>query len=159
MKHINPYSDDVLTYNEQLHTYELTRQWILDNFGNPFRDDGVLNARIKRNTRKVYNYIFNIAYSGNRKIITAIINHTEEYREWIRDCLMAQMEADLSSGFNDNTLFNSKSVEERMLKQIDEICIDCEHIVYSAAGYGGINLICATALPNIVYLEFMGYCK
>ena len=83
MKHIQPYSDAKMLYNEETKQYELKPAWVKANFGNPFSDDNVLEVRIKRNTRRVYNYIFSHGFSGNRKAILAIINHTEEYRNYI----------------------------------------------------------------------------
>ena len=78
MEKIQPYSDEKMLYNEDTKQYELQAAWVKANFGNVFKDDAVLGQRIKRNTRKVYNYIFSRGYSGNRKTTTAIINHTEE---------------------------------------------------------------------------------
>lgn len=159
MKKIEPYSDDKMLYNEETKQYELKASWIKDNFGNPYNDDKVLEQRIKRNTRKVYNYIFSRGYSGNRKAVLAIINHTEEYREFIYDALFSQMESDLASGYNDQDLFVPKSKDERELQQINEVSMNTENILKSSAGYGGINLLYAATFNTAIYLEFWGYIK
>lgn len=159
MNIIEPYNDDKLVFNEKTNQYELDMAWVKENFGNPFSDDGTLTLRIKRNTRVVYDYLFSHAFSGNRKIITAIINHTKEYREYIHDALFRQMEADCNSGYNDNGLFVGESRDQRDMQYLNRVCVACEEVLQDGIGYGGINLMSATTLPKMVYLTFMGYCK
>lgn len=159
MKTILPYSDEKMLYNEETKQYELSIAWVKSEFGNPFADDGVLQKRIMRNTRKVYNYIFSCSNSANRKIITAIISHTEEYREFIYDALFSQIEADLASGYNDQDLYVPKDLNERYLQYVNEVSIMTKNIIDNSKGYGGINLISAALLPTSVFLEFMGFVK
>ena len=159
MKKIEPYSDEKMLYNETTKQYELQASFVKEQFGNVFKDDAILEQRIKRNTRKVYNYIFSRAYSGNRKTITAIINHTEEYRNFIFDALLSQMESDMASGYTDQDLYVPKSKDERELQQINEVSVNTENILKSSNGYGGINLLFASAFNSAVYLEFWGYIK
>ena len=159
MEKITPYSDEKMLYNEQTLQYELQLAWVKNNFGNPYVDDNVLEQRIKRNTRKVYNYIFSHGYSGNRKAITAIINHTEEYRQFIYDALFSQMESDLASGYNDQDLYVAKTKDDRELQQLNQVSMNTENILKSSNGYGGINLLYAGAFNYGVYLDFWGYIK
>lgn len=159
MNKIEPYSDEKMLYNETTKQYELQSAWVKSQFGNPFADDNVLDQRIKRNTRKVYNYIFSHGYSGNRKAITAIINHTEEYRQFIYDALFSQMEADLASGYNDQDLYVGKTKDERELQQLNQVSVNTENILKSSNGYGNINLLYAGAFPYGVYLDFWSYIK
>lgn len=154
MKHIQPYSDDRMLYNEETKQYELKLSWVKANYGNPYNDDNTLSVRIKRNTRKVYNYIFSHGFSGNRKAILAIINHTEEYRQYIFDALSSQIEADLASGYNDQDHFVARSVDERNMQLINQVSAETETVLKSAMGYGGINLLFASAFHHSVYLEF-----
>ena len=154
MKHIKPYSDEKMLYNEQTKQYELKLSWVKANYGNPFNDDNTLSVRIKRNTRRVYDYIFSHAYSGNRKVIIAIINHTEEYRNYIFEALSSQMEADLASGYNDQDLYVAKNMEERNIQLVNQVTAHTETILKSSSGYGGINLLYASTFHNSVYLEF-----
>ncbi len=157
MEKIMPYSDEKMLYNETTKQYELQLAWVKSNFGNPFADDGVLEQRIKRNTRKVYNYIFSHGYSGNRKAITAIINHTNEYREYIYDALFSEMEADLASGYNDQDLYVARSKDDRDLQFANQVSVGTENILKSSNGYGGLNLLYAGAFAYGVYLDFWGY--
>lgn len=154
MKHIQPYSDEKMLYNEETKQYELQPAWVKANFGNPFNDDNTLSVRIKRNTRRVYNYIFSHGFSGNRKAILAIINHTEEYRSYIYDALFSQIEADLASGYNDQDLYVAKSADERNLQFLNQVSAQTESILKSSNGYGGINLLFAAAFNYGIYLEF-----
>lgn len=159
MEKILPYSDDKMLYNETTQRYELTIQFVKEQIGNPYADDGKLEARIKRNTRKVYEFIFNRAYSGNRRIITAIIDHTEEYRNYIFSALFSQMEADAVSGYNDQDLFTPKSKDERSLQMLNQVSVSTEQILESSSGFGGINLLYAGAFNYLVYLDFMEYVR
>lgn len=159
MEKIQPYSDDKMLYNTETKQYELQMAWVKATFGNVFADDTVLEQRIKRNTRKVYNYIFSRGYSGNRKTITAIINHTEEYRTYIYDALLSQMESDMASGYNDQDLYVPKSKDDRELQQLNQVSVNTENILKSSAGYGGINLLYASAFNTAIYLEFWSYIK
>lgn len=154
MKHIEPYSDEKMLYNEETKQYELQPSWVKANFGNPFNDDNTLSVRIKRNTRRVYNYIFSHGYSGNRRAIFAIINHTEEYRNYIFDALSSQIEADLASGYNDQDLYVAKTMDERNLQLMNQVSAQTETILKSSMGYGGINLLFAAAFSYGIYLEF-----
>lgn len=154
MKHIEPYSDEKMLYNEETKQYELKLAWVKANFGNPFNDDNTLTVRIKRNTRKVYNYIFSHGFSGNRKAIIAIINCTEEYRNYIFDALSSQMEADLASGYNDQDLYVAKTLDERNMQLINQVSAETETILKSSNGYGGLNLLYAAAFHYSIYLEF-----
>lgn len=159
MEKIQPYSDEKMLYNEETKQYELTLSWVKANFGNPYTDDNVLEQRIKRNTRKVYNYIFSRSFSGNRKAITAIINHTEEYRQFIYDALFSQMESDIASGYNDQDLYVAKTKDDRELQQLNQVSVSTENILKSSMGYGGINILYAAMFNNTIWLEFWGYIK
>ena len=154
MEKIKPYSDEKMLYNDITKQYELTIAWVKNAFGNPFADDNVLEQRIKRNTRKVYDYIFSHSYSGNRKIILAIVSHTEEYRNYIYDALLSQMESDLASGYNDQDNYLPKTKDERELQHLNQVSVGTENILKSSNGYGGINLLYAGVLPYQIYLEF-----
>lgn len=154
MKKIEPYSDAKMLYNKELDRYELNRNWVKNNFDVPF-DDNILDKRIKKNTRIVYNRIFEIANTSNRQIINKIINHTEEYRNYIFDCLSSQIESDLISGYNDQGAFVPESKEQRDLQKLNAVSVDTERIIYNAKSYGGINLIYGGVLPTWVYLFVM----
>lgn len=159
MKKIAPYSDEKMLYNETTEQYELQLAWVKAIFGNTFTDDGVLENRIKKNTRKILNYIYSHSYSGNRKIINALILKTEEYRTWFYDCLISQIEADLSSGYNDNDLYVSKSESERNLQFLNQVSALTENILDSSKGYGGINILSASVFPPFVYLTYGDFDK
>jgi len=155
MEKIQPYSDEKLTYNETTGRYELTAQYVKGAWGNPFTDDNVLSVRIKRNTTKVYEYIFSRGYSANRGAVNYLISHTEAYRRFIFDCLSAQMEADLASGYNDQDKYLPENKDARDLQFLNQVSVSTENIVESSVGYGGINLIYAGTYPIWVYLFVM----
>lgn len=159
MEKIQPYSDVKMLYNETTNQYELQLSWVKSNFGNPFADDNVLEQRIKKNTRKVYDYIFSHSYSGNRKCIYALINHTEEYRNYIYDALFSQIQADLASGYNDQDLYVPKTKDERDLQHLNQVSVGTENILKNGNGYGNINLLYMGVFYYGIYLDFWGYIK
>lgn len=154
MEKIQPYSDEKMLYNEKLQQYELQLSWVKNLFDNPFTDDAVLENRIKKNTRKILNYIFSHSYSANRKTIIALILKTEEYRDWFYDALISQMESDLASGFNDNDLYVAKSQSERETQYLNQVSISTENILENSKGYGGINILSMSLFPATIYLTF-----
>ena len=159
MKTITPYSDDKMLYNEETQQYELQLSWVKNLFDNPFRDDGVLEQRIKKNTRKILNYIYSHSFGGNRKTINALILKTEEYRTWFYDALISQMESDIASGFNDNDLYVAKSMSEREMQYINQVSVSTENILESSKGYGGINILSMSIFPAFVYLQYGDFDK
>lgn len=154
MKKITPYSDEKMLYNETLNQYELQLAWVKGLFGNTFTDDEVLGNRIKKNTRKILNYIFANSNSANRKTIIALINKTEEYRTWFYDCLISQMEADMASGFNDNDLYIAKTKAEREIQYLNQISVSTENVLNSSKGYGGVNILSMALFPRFIYLTY-----
>lgn len=89
-----------MIFNEDTKQWELTIEEVKDNFDIPFKDDGVLSKRIKKNSRRVYRYIYRMINSLNIEIVEHLINETNNGKRFIYDCLISQMEADLSTGFN-----------------------------------------------------------
>lgn len=149
MNKIEPYSDGKMLYNEENKRYELTSDYVKNNFEVPF-DDEVLKKRIKKNSRVVYNHLYSISNSGNRYLIEWLISHTDEYRTFIFDCLVAQIESDLASGYNDNGLYVPESKEQRNMQHLNAVCVECENIMQRSASYGGINLAFMGLLPNYI---------
>ena len=150
MKKIEPYTNEQMTFDEKTNQYFLTLETVKANLPGTITDDGILAYRIKKNTRVIYNYIFNHAHSANRNFITNCINHTEEYRKWLYDALMAQMEADLFNGYNDLGLQPAQSLDERALQIEQQITVDTQMVLYSSVGYGGINLMAAFPISGLV---------
>lgn len=159
METITPYTDEKLVYNTTTNTYELDLEWVKNNLGNTYRDDGVLQLRIKKNTRKVMQYIYSHSYSANRKIINAIITHTQEYRDYIYDALFSQMEADMASGYNDNDMYVPDTKDNRNLQFVNEVSVATQNILESGIGYGGINILYMGVFNYSIYLQFMEYAQ
>lgn len=147
MEKIQPYSDGKMLYNDEEKRYELNIEYVKNNFDIPF-DDEVLKKRIKKNSRVVYNHLYSITNTGNRHIVEWLISHTNEYRDFIFDCLVVQIESDLASGYNDHGLFVPESKEQRDMQRLNSVCVECESIMQRSASYGGINLVYAGLLPN-----------
>ena len=119
MNKIEPYNDANLTYDENTKRYFLTLETVKSNLPETITDDGILTYRIKKNTRIVYNYILSHCHSSNRKVVVDLIAHTEEYRNWIYEVLMAQMEDDLFKSYSATIGKYSKSFKLKGLPEYD----------------------------------------
>lgn len=89
-----------MIFNEDTKQWELTIEEVKENFDIPFKDDGVLLKRMKKNSRRVYRYIYRMINSQNIAVVEHLINETDNGKRFIYDCLISQMEADLETGFN-----------------------------------------------------------
>jgi len=154
---IEPYNDNKMTFNQDTGMYELTIQNVKANFPNTSLDDGALLFRIKKNSRVVYNFISRTAKGSNLGIIYKLIQHTEEYRKWIYDALMCQIETDLSTGRNSLGDMPPSNMDEFNLQSVATLTQDTQTILYDGIRYGGINLLFAGSFHTQVYLEVMGW--
>lgn len=152
---ITPYSDEALKWDATAGRYELTCEWVKANLGNPFKDDATLCRRIKKNSRKIYNYIFFRSFSGNAKAVKDVITYTKEAREWLFEVLTTEMEADCDSGYNDisqapaiNTA-NGQSIDRNLL-WLNTISVDTEQAILSCTKYLGINIMSQAPLPRLI---------
>ena len=64
-----PLNDNSMVFNTKTKKYELTIQEVKANFEIPFTDDGVLEARIKKNSRAVYGYIYAMGAPCNKRLV------------------------------------------------------------------------------------------
>ena len=155
MKVITPYSDDVLAYNTDTAQYELTLNYVKGLFGNNFVDDGVLEKRIKKNSRKIYNVIHARINNLNRVAVNFLLSKTQEGRNYIKDILVEQMEADIESGFNDLSstpainVSNGQTIDRNLLVQ-NQISVDAEQILLSSPQYFGFNILYQGQFPNTI---------
>lgn len=153
-----PYNDNQLEFNVNSGRYELTIEYVKDNFEITFKDDGVLSARIKKNSRKIYNYIYSHSHSLNKEIVEKFINHTEQGRKYLLDCLTEQMEADLESGYNSFSnqpnINHQSSFREEQYK--GQVSVDAEQVLDRSANYFGINILYQEPLPAYVFLVARG---
>lgn len=157
---ISPYNDKELQINNESGRYELTLAYVKKNFEVTFRDDGVLQRRITKNSRKIYNYIFSHSNSYNNAVVNFCLFKTEEGRKWIKDILTEQMEADLESGYNDLSstpainVANGGVIDRNQLS-VNQITIDTEQIIDRSADYFGFNLMYQSQFPAGYFLWVM----
>lgn len=150
---IEPYNDNKMTFNQDTGMYELTIQVVKANFPNTTQDDGALLYRIKKNSRVVYNYISRYAKGSNLGFVYKLIKHTEEYRKWIYDALMCQIEADLLTGRNSMGDMIPTNKDDFDLQSNATLTQDTQTILYDGIRYGGYNLMFAGSFPTQLYLE------
>ena len=151
-----PYSDEVMTFNDLTGRYELTIQYVKDNFTINYQNDNVLKERIKKNSRKIYNVIFARSNTANKQVIDFMLNRTLQGRVFLHDLLYEQLEADLQSGFNDLSSmpainYANGNVIPREEQIRNQISVDTEQILDRSEEYFGINLLYASTYPFYVY--------
>lgn len=152
-----PYDDENLKFNNDTGLYELTLAYVKSQFDDNFVNDGVLQKRISKNSRKIYNFINNHSHSGNLGVVRFCLNRTEEGRKFLLEILSEQMEADLESGFNDISNqpainFASGQVIPREQLVLNQVSVDTEQLIYANGRYFGFNLISMALLPTTVFL-------
>lgn len=156
---IKPYSDKTLFWNEETKQYELTIEYFKDNFDETYANDEVLTKRLKKNSRKIYRFIRNRTYSRNRPIVENVINLTEEGRNFIKEMLSVQIEADAQTGFNDLSetpavnLSNGQVLDRNELYK-NQICVDAEQVFDDSDSYFGFRIGYQAAFPPIYFTFF-----
>lgn len=154
---VSPYNDSKLVFNKETNRYELSMEFVKNEFEITFRDDGVLEKRIKKNSRKIYNFIKYRSYTYNEPVIDFCLNQTEEGRKFLFDVLLEEMEADLESGYNDLSSqpainFANGSDKNRHELAKNQVSVDAEQVIERNGAYFGFNLLIQTRFPPSVYV-------
>ena len=142
---ITPYDDNSLQFNQDSGRYELTTKYCRANFTINFADDGILERRIKKNTRNVYSFIFSRVATTNKQVVDFMLKRTEEGRKFLLDILSAQMEADIDSGYNDLAmtspvnLSNGQVIPREEIKR-NQVSVATEQIFENSDDYFGFRL-------------------
>lgn len=157
LKIIEPFDDDALKFDKVNDRYELTISYTTNLVKNPYTDTNEMQRRIKLNSMIVYNYIYNHGNTNNKKYTRFILNHTEQGRKFILQCLESQIIADSKSGLNDlgseNLVdMNNGNIIDRDKIRENLVSVNTEElIVNSKADLCGYNVICQMPyyLPQI----------
>jgi hypothetical protein len=154
-----PLSDSKLIYNEKTKRYELTINEVKENFTIPYNDDGILEQRIRKNSRVVYGYIYAMGNPLNRKIVDWLLHYTEEGREYLYDALISQIESDLASGFNslaEQPRVNLKTghiiPEEEMV--LSMVSTPTRMILENSESYTNLNLLYRAKYDWLVFSQY-----
>lgn len=153
--------ENIMTFDSDVERYVLTLSHVKQELEIPFRDDGVTERRLKKNSRIVYQYIYSHSFSANSKIIKYLINNTASGKRFIYDLLFTQFEADCESGYNDigiQPYIDAKSKQAIEHDKIEENMLSAQtlQIIESCSTYfNGLNIMCKCAYPRSVYLRFM----
>lgn len=150
-----PYDDDSLVFNEKTGRYELTTDYLKNEFDAYYKDDGVAKRRIKLNSQVVYYYINLHVASYNRQVVNFLLHKTEQGREFLKEILSAQIYADLQSGYND-LMFNpavsfTGQDKDRTEIRKNALCVAAEDIFNSSSAYFGIQIGYLGYFPAIFY--------
>lgn len=143
-KFINHYDNDDLKWNENTGRYELTKEYCKNNFDNTYKNDGVLERRIKLNSQVVYNYIAMRVATVNKPVVNFLLNKTQEGRDFLLELLSAQQYADIQTGYNDLLFqpainFNGQDKDRNQIKQ-NSLCVAAEQILEESVNYFGVRI-------------------
>lgn len=153
---IKPYSDSKLEWNEETKQYTLALNYCKELFDDNFRDDTVYAKRIKKNSRKIYNFISSHIFSRNRRVVEFLLQNTQEGRDFLLKILTEQMEADVESGYNDlssNPGINvtSGQIIDRREFQKNQISVDAEQTFDSSDEFFGFRIGYQAQFPPIYF--------
>lgn len=164
LKITKPYDDQVMKFDSTAGRYYLTLEFVKSELDTKACiDDGELERRIKKNSRKIYNYIFYHSYTANKPVVNFCINHTENGRKFLKDVLLEQLESDLQSGYNDLSNqspinFANGSVIDRSELLRNQVTVDTEQIIERNADYFGFNLFVMSQYSNkLIYQMVYNY--
>ena len=151
-----PYDDEVMDFNETSGRYELTMQYVKDNFTINYLDDKVLEERIKKTTRKIYNVIYARSNTANKGVIDFMLHRTQQGRVFLHDLFYEQLETDLQTGYNDLSSmpainYAKGNIIPREEQIRNQISVDTEQILDRSEEYFGINIMYASVFPFYVY--------
>jgi hypothetical protein len=139
-----------MIFNEDRKRYELTIEEVKANFEIPFNDDGVLEKRIIKNSKRVYSYIYRMCNSRNIATVEHLLNETDNGKRFLFDVLLSQMEADLETGFNSTAnqpqidLKTGRVIQEEDMIKNGLISIETKLIIESSPRYfDGLNILSA----------------
>lgn len=158
---IQPEDNEFLKWNSQTSQYELKLEFVKSEMDVHFADDNILLKRIKKNSRKIYNYIKYNSYSGNAHCIDVLLNETEEGRTFLKDVLLEQMEADNETAFNDLSnqpavnVVSGQIIEREELRR-NQISVDTEQLIETNSRYFGFNICVMYPFPPIITLSLEG---
>lgn len=161
---IEPTTDNVLKWNEDTQRYELTLQFVKSELDVNFANDGVTEKRIKKNSRKIYNFIKYRTHSANTPYIDILLNRTEEGRRFLKDVLLEQLEADNETAFNDLSsqpaidIASGREISRDSLQE-NQISVDTEQIIDRSAEYFGFNIVLQCPYPPLVQQYLRGAIK
>lgn len=154
---IQPYSDSALEWNAEMQQYVLTIEYFKNNFDSVFADDGELVKRLKKNSRLIYRFIRNRTYSRNRPIVDKVLKNTQEGRNFIKEMLTTQIEADAETGFNDLSstpainVANGQVLDRHELER-NQVSVDTEQVFDDSDAYFGFRIGYQAAFPPIYFM-------
>lgn len=149
---IQPYSDDSLTYNQDLDRYYLTREYVKANYEFTLKNDRVLDREIEKNTNNVYDFINSRVNTNNQQTVLMLLNRTKEGRELILKALDYQMEANMESGFNSTgrvPLVNPANGQVLPREELmrNQVTVEVERLLSNSNAYLGVNIFYQGTYP------------
>lgn len=147
-----PYTDEALEWDASCQQYVLTKAYIKGHYEVNYRDDGILDARRKKNSRVVYRVIVARLNQSNAPLALWLLNHTEEGRAFMRDILAEQMEADLASGYNDLgsqnpiNFANGQAIDRYEIEK-NLLCVNADMMIQGVTNYFPFNLFVQYPYP------------
>ena len=141
-----PQDNEFLEWNNDTMRYQLKLSYVKSlRDVLPYKSDKVAQQRIKQTSLRVYNYIVNHSNSANRQVLDFLLNKTENGKEFLKEVLTSQIEADMEYGYNDLMVrpalnASTNSMLDRDAIRLNAISLETEEIINDSVGYFGFNL-------------------
>ena len=157
LKFITPASTEELEWDAKSHQYLLKIEYVKDQIDVNYGDDEILKKRIRENSRLIYRFIKNRVHSYNRKLVNNVLENTEEGREFIKELLLTQLEADNETGYNDLSKtpainIASNQVIDRNELYRNQVCVDVEQIFDDSDSYFGFRIGYQSPFPAYLFV-------
>lgn len=158
---IKPKDDDNLKFNPNTGRYELTLEYCKNNFDATFKNDQILQRRIKLNTQVVYTYINLHVASVNKGVVAFLLHRTQEGRDFLLELLSAQMYADIQTGYNDLLYqpavnFNGQDKDRNQIKT-NALCVAAEQVFEESDNFFGIRIGYQGQFPTQLFIFVRQY--
>lgn len=145
-----PINDQQMTYDPIFHRYILNVKFASTYLGvnltQIYNEEAGAKSILNAISRRTYQYVYRNNAISNRNFVEYMLALDETLRPAIMEAMLAQLEADISSGYND--LINSPGINIESGGVIDEqtmaeraLCIDARSILEN--GNGCFNLMYA----------------
>ena len=145
-----------MIWNETNNRYILTKEYFKNEFDSNYTDDAVLERRLKENSRLIYSFIRSRVNSYNRRVVDFVLNSTEEGKEFIKELLTLQIQADNETGFNDLVLTPQINVSNGQISDRNEffknqVCVAVEQEFDNSDAYFGFRIGYQAPFPAIYF--------
>ena len=145
-----PKDDKNMVYDAEIGLYKLTMSYAKNNFEITYRDDNVLERRLKKISRATHTYLMWKSAPENRQIVDFFLHRTEQGRNFVKAVLTSALEADLESGYY--SLSQQAPINiERDKQRENRVDVQTEDIINDSESYFGFNMFVSFPFPFTLF--------